>query len=120
MTGPRTPVRDLAIGIGTGLGTIGLVFFGTAAAVEFATLVLTVGMLIWFATVPASRLATGPGRPAPMLFGLAVLGTALMLTAAIFLATLTVYAAAMVAAAALAVGLTRALGHRTDPVGREE
>lgn len=120
MSTDGTPVRDLAIGIGTGMGAIALVFFGSAAAVEVATLVLAVAMLIWFATAPVSRIVDAPGRPSLMLFGLAALGLALMGTAAIFLGTLTVYLSTALVTASIVVGLVRGLGRPPQPPGREE
>ena len=120
MTGPGTPVRDLAIGIGAGLGAIGLVFFGSVAAVEIATLVATVATAIWFSTTSVERLVVGPGKPSLMLFGLASMGVALVVTAAIFLSSLTVYLAAVVAVAGVAMGLARGLGRPASPPGRED
>ena len=118
MTG-RTPVRDLAIGIGAAFVALGLVFFGTVAAVEIATLALTVVMLIWFSTVDPSRLVGPSGRPAAILFGLAALGVALVLTASLFLRSLTQYLGTALALSAFVVGLTRAVTFGWDPPGRE-
>jgi hypothetical protein len=114
------PVRDLAIGIGAGMGSIALVFFGSAAAVEIATLVATVATAIWFSTTSVDRLVVAPGRPSLMLFGLAGMGVALVVTAAIFLSSLTVYLATVVAVVGVAVGLARGIGQPSVPPGREE
>jgi hypothetical protein len=107
----RTPARDLAIGIGVGLGAIALVFFGSVAALEIATLTATAAGFIWFATVDAARLVDPDGRPSRVLFLLAVVAVALLLTAAVFIATLTEYLATVVGIVAVVTGMVRAVGH---------
>lgn len=115
MSGPRTPVRDLAIGITVGLGAVGLVFFGSFGLVEGATLVLTVVVLIWVSTCDPVRLVDDRGRPALMLFGLGMLGLALVFTAAVLISTVTEYLTLLIGVIALMVGLARAVRFGMTP-----
>lgn len=109
---PRTPVRDLAIGITVAVGAMGLVFFGSFGHVEVATLVMTVVVLIWISTTDPRRLVDESNRPAPMLFGLGLVGLALVFTAAVLISTVTEYVTLSVGVAAYLVGLTRAIRFR--------
>jgi hypothetical protein len=117
VTEPRTPVRDLAIGISVAAGCLGLVFFGTVGMVEAAILILVVVILIWISTVDARRLVDERGRPALMLFGLGALGIALVFTAAVMISTVTEYMILLVGVTAWSIGLLRALrfGWRLPP-----
>ena len=107
----RTPVRDLALGLGMSAFLLSLVFFGSFGMVELSTLALTVVVLIWTATVDPARLVDHTGRPHLMLFGLGFVALALIFTAAVLISTVTEYLALMVAIAALGTGLVRAVRH---------
>jgi hypothetical protein len=113
MTEPRTPVRDLAIGISVAAGALGLVFFGTVGLVDTATLALTVVILIWIGTTDPRRLVegrvVGGQRPALMLFGLGGVGLSLLFTSAVLIGTITQYLSLLVGIVAFGVGLTRAI-----------
>ena len=104
--------KELAGGIGVVAFLLWLTFFGTAGLVEIATLAMAVAMLIWFATVEPARLTDGTRTPSLMLFGLATLGSAVVLTAALIMGTATLFLVALITFAAVGVGLVRALGHR--------
>jgi hypothetical protein len=108
----RRFVRDLASGILTVGFILWLTFFGTEGFVELATLAGAVAMLIWFATVEPSRLMDGPRHPSTTLFLLALMGFALVLTAALIIGTGTLLLIALLTLVALVVGLSRAIGHR--------
>lgn len=90
-------------------------FFAGPGTVEVATLLAAVVSLIWFTTVDVRRLVDGRGRPNPMLFGLALLGGALLVTAAALISTGISFLTLAVGAAALVTGLTRALRWRITP-----
>lgn len=107
----RRFLRDLGIGIGTTAVVLWLTFFGTAGAVEVATLVGVVAGAIWLATVDAARLVDRAGRPSPMLFGLAVVAAALVLTSMVVLGSATLFLVMGIALAGLVAGLSRAIGH---------
>jgi len=114
----RTPVRDLAIGVGAAGAVLTLFFAGTAGTVGAATLVATVVALIWFAQVDPARLVDDRGRPAPMLFLLGAVAVALMVTAALLLRTVTQYLAMFVALAAVITGVVRAIRFAMLPEDR--
>lgn len=112
-------VRDLAIGVGTVAFIIWITFFGTEGIVEIATLAVAVALLIWFASVEPQRLMEGPRRPDPMLFLLAGVGLALVLTSALLLKTGTLFLILFLTIVAVGVGLVRALAfsYRQKPEG---
>ncbi len=109
----RTPVRDLAIGVGAAAFAIWITFFGSLGAVDVATLVIAVIALIWSATVDPRRLVDSRGRPHLMLFGLMAVGTAIALTAALTIGTGTMFLVAAVTLAVIVVGVSRAIAHGT-------
>lgn len=112
MIGPRrTPVRDLALGVGASALLLSLVFFGSFGLVEASTLGVTVIVLVWAATVDAARLVDADRRPNVMLFGLGAVAVALVFTAAVLISTLTEYMALAVSMIAFATGLARAIRH---------
>ncbi len=90
---------------------IWLTFFGSAGAVQVATLAAAVVAFIWFASVDPARLVGPSGRPHGMVFGLAAVGVALVVTAAVLLQTATLFLVGLVVAAAGAVGAVRAIRH---------
>lgn len=109
----RSPnvVRDLSAGVASIAFILWITFFSTAGFVEVAMLGVAVGLLIWFATVEPPRLLDSPHRPSVMLFFLAALGLAVMLTGALILATATMLFATAIGVVAVGVGLARALTH---------
>ncbi len=104
--------RELASGIAMIGFLLWLTFFGTEGFVELATLAAAVVMLIWFATVEPSRLMDSPRQPSVMLFLLAAMGFAVVLTAALILRTGTLLFVALLTLVAVGVGFARAVGHR--------
>ena len=87
-------------------------FFGTEGFVELATLAAAVVMLIWFSTVEPLRLMDSPRQPSVMLFLLALLGFAVVLTAALIIGTGTLLFVALLTLVSIGVGFARAVGHR--------
>ncbi len=120
MTEPRTPVRDLAIGISVAMGALGLVFFGTVGLVETVILTLTVVILIWISTTDVRRLVDERGRPALMLFALGAVGVSLIFTSAVLISTITEYLALAVSVVAWCVGLFRAIRFGWATPGRPD
>lgn len=104
--------KELASGIGMVAFILWITFFSTAGFVEIATLAVAVAMLIWFATVEPERLMDGPRRPSSMLFLLASLACAVVLTATLIFGTATMFLVTILTFGAVVVGLVRALGHR--------
>lgn len=109
----RSPnvIRDLAVGVATIAFILWITFFSTAGFVEIAMLGLAVGLLIWFSTVEPERLLDSPNRPSMMLFFLATVGLALMLTGALILQTGTLLFATGIGFVSVGIGLARALNH---------
>ena len=103
-------------GIGAAFVVLWLTFFASPGAVILATLVASVVVLIWFSTVETERLRGVDGRPHPMLFGLTFLGGALVVTAAVFISTPTVFLVGAVVITAATVGLVRALRAAMGPI----
>ena len=101
--------RDLAFGITASMVVLWLTFFASPGSVVVATLVASVAVLIWFSTVETARLRDSDGRPHTMLFGLTLLAGALVVTAAVFIATPTVLVVGALVTLAGVVGIVRAL-----------
>jgi hypothetical protein len=95
-------------------------FFAGPGTIEVATLAAAVVSLIWFATADAHRLVDDRGRPNLMLFGLAFLGGALLVTAAALISTGISFLTLGAGVAALVTGLTRALRWGVGPRASEE
>ena len=91
-----------------------LMFFASAGSVIVATLAAAVATLIWFSTVDADRLRDAAGRPHPLLFGLTALAGGLVVTAAVFIPTPTVFLIGCVVIAAAVVGVVRAVRASMD------
>ena len=108
----RKFVRELASGIAMIAFLLWLTFFGTEGFVELATLAAAVVMLIWFATVDPRRLMDSPRQPSFMLFLLAMMGFAVVLTAALIIGTGTLLFVALLTLVSIGVGFARAVGHR--------
>jgi hypothetical protein len=108
--------REIAFGITASAVMLWLTFFATPGAVVFATLAVAVACLIWFATVETARLRDDRGRPHVMLFGLTLVAGALVVTAAVFIRTPTVFLVGLVVIAAGVTGLARALRAAMDGV----
>ncbi len=101
-------VRDLAIGLGSAAIILWLFVFGTVAAVEVFTLAAVVGTLIWISTTDVRILRDpGSGHASPMIFGLATVAMALLVTALVFIGSLISYLAAALGITAVVVGLVR-------------
>lgn len=108
-SGRRTPVRDLATGLTSVAVATWLFLFASPATIEVATLVAAISGLIWFATVDPARLREGDtGQPNIMLFGLASIGLALLISGLVVIGSITAYLAAGVGGSAVVVGLVRA------------
>lgn len=103
--------RSLAFGITVAAALLWLTFFAGPGSVEFATLALTALALWWFATVDPARLVDERGRPQVMLFLLAVVGLALLVTAAALIATTTTFLILAVGVTGIITGLVRAVRH---------
>lgn len=103
--------RELAFGISAAAILLWLTFFSGPGSVEFATLAAVAAALIWFATVDPSRLVAADGRPHLVLFGLSILGCALLVTAAAVISSATTFLILAVGVAAIIVGMTRAVRH---------
>ncbi|MFP5333235.1 MAG: hypothetical protein ACLGHX_12865 [Acidimicrobiia bacterium] len=101
--------RELTFGIVTAAAVLWLTFFATPGTVVVATLAVAVAALIWFSTVETARLRDDTGRPHLMLFGLTLVAGALVITAAVFISTPTVFLVGLVVICAAVVGLVRAV-----------
>jgi hypothetical protein len=113
--------RELASGIAMVGFLLWLTFFGTEGFVELATLAAAIVLLIWFATVDPIRLMDSPRQPSPMVFGLALMGFAVVLTAALIIGTGTLLLVALLTLVAVGVGFARAVGHRyRQPIGDDD
>jgi O-antigen/teichoic acid export membrane protein len=106
--------RELVLGVTVCAALVWLMFFASAGSVMVATLVVAVAMLIWFSTVQADRLRDTSGNPHLMLFSLTALAGALVVTAAVFIATPIVFLIGCVVIAAAVVGVVRALRSAMD------
>ncbi len=112
--------RPLAFGVLSAAGVLWLTFFAGPGTVEVATLATATVALVWFATADPIRLVDHRRRPQPMLFGLAALAAAVLVSAAAVMASGTVFLTLAVGVAAIVTGLTRALRHGIDrPVPEE-
>jgi uncharacterized membrane protein len=111
-TARRAFLRELASGIAAVVFLLWLTFFGTEGFVELATLAAAVVILIWFSTVEPARLMDSPRQPSVMLFMLAVLGFAVVLTAALIIGTGTLLFVALLTLISIGIGFARAVGHR--------
>jgi hypothetical protein len=97
-----------------------LTFFAGPGTVEFATLAAAGVSLWWFATVDPVRLVDEGSRPQLLLFGLAALGCALLVTAAALLASATTFLILAVGVAAIVTGFVRAVRHGVNRPPIEE
>lgn len=102
-------VRDLAFGLVSVFALLWMMFFAGPGTVEVATLAAAVAALIWFATTDPTRLVDQAGRPHPILFGLALLGIGLLVTAAAIFASSTTFLTLVVGMTALITGVVRAV-----------
>ena len=113
-------VRSITFGVTAAFVLLWLLFFAGPGTVEVATLAVTVVTLIWFATVDSKRLVDERGRPHFMLFGLALLGVALLVTAASLISSGTNFLTLIAGTAAVLTGAIRAIGRSMRPATREE
>lgn len=86
-----------------------LTFYAGPGTVEVATLAAAVVALIWFATVEPARLVDETGRPQLLLFGLAGVGCALLVTGAALISSATTFVILAVGVAALITGISRSI-----------
>lgn len=112
--------KALTLGAISAAVLLWLTFFAGPGAVEIATLAAAGVALWWFATVDATRLVDGSRRPQASLFGLAVLGCALLVTAAALLASATAFLTLGVGVAAIVTGFSRAIRHSLGSPPMEE
>lgn len=113
-------VRSLAFGVISAVVLLWLTFFAGPGTVEFATLAATAVSLWWFATVDPVRLVDESGKPQLLLFGLAILGCALLVTAAALLASATTFLILALGIGAIVTGFTRAVRHSLQSPPTEE
>lgn len=113
-------VRSIAFGLVSTVVLLWLTFFAGPGTVEFATLAAAFVALWWFATVETRRLVDERNRPQMMLFGLSVLGCALLVTAAALISSATTFLMLGVGVAAIVTGLVRAIRHGLDATPVEE
>lgn len=112
--------RHLAFGLAATAVILWLTFFSGPGTVEVATLGATVVALAWFATVDPERLVDHDGRPHVVLFGLALVGGALLTSAASLLSSSTLLLTFALGTAAFVTGVVRAVRHgMTRPVPEE-
>ncbi|HEX7100366.1 MAG TPA: hypothetical protein VF377_14135 [Acidimicrobiia bacterium] len=111
--------KSLIFGITVSAILIWLTFFAGPGSVHFATLVATGLSLWWFATVDPARLVDDNHRPHLMLFTLAVVGCALLVTAAALLSSASTFLMLALGLAAIIVGFVRAIrfGMQNPPLG---
>jgi hypothetical protein len=112
--------KALAFGAISAAVLLWLTFFAGPEAVEIATLAATGVALWWFATVDPTRLVDESNRPQALLFGLAVLGCALLVTGAALLASATTFLILGVGVAAIVTGFSRAIRHSLGSPPMEE
>jgi hypothetical protein len=120
MSRRTTPVRDVAFGLVVAASVMWLTFFGGPGTVEVATLAAAGVTLIWFTTCDPSRLVDDERRPHILLFGLAIMGVALLVTGAAVLSSGTTFLTLAVGGIGVAVGLARAIRHGIDTPVPEE
>lgn len=84
-------------------------FFAGPGTVEVATLATTAVTLVWFATVDPRRLVDDGHRPHIMLFTLAFVGGALLVTGAAVLSSGTTFLTLALGTAAIVTGLVRSI-----------
>lgn len=114
-------VRTIAFGVISGAVILWLAFFAEGpGSVEVATLAAAAVALIWFATVDPTRLVGDSRRPQPMLFFLALVGLALLVTAAALIASTLTFLILGVGLIAVSVGFGRAVRHGIAPPPKEE
>lgn len=82
-----------------------------AGFVLTATLGLTILVWVWFATVDPSRLVDEHHRPHPMLFLLAIVGVAILVTGSVAINRATTLMMVAVGSLAVVTGLVRAVRH---------
>lgn len=104
-------LRALAFGIISAAVLLWLTFFAGPGTVEFATLVAAGVALWWFATVDPARLVDEANRPQLLLFALAAVGLALLVTGAALISSATTFLMLGTGLAAIIIGFVRAVRH---------
>lgn len=112
-------LKALIFGIVSAFFLLWLTFFAGPGMVEVATLAAAGVALWWFATVDPARLVDESQRPQILLFGLAVLGLALLVTGAALISSATTFLILGVGLAAIITGFVRSVrfGLSTPPRG---
>lgn len=114
-------LRAVGFGVACAAALLWLTFFAGPGSVEFATLAATAVALWWFATVDPARLIDETNRrPQLLLFGLAMLGLALLVTGAALISSATTFLILAVGTAAIVTGFVRAVRHGLLPPTEEE
>ncbi len=101
-------LRTVGAGFVIALALIWLTLAASEGTMEVGVLVVSVGILSWFATVGAENLVDETGRLTLVPFVLAAVESILALGAAVVVQTGTLFLIALIAAAAPLVGLVRA------------
>lgn len=109
-----TALRTVGAGFALALALVWLTVTASEGAMEVVVLLVSVGILSWFATVETERLVDEAGRLTVMPFGLAAVESILALAAAVVVQTGTLFLIALIAAAAPVVGLARAYRGAAD------
>ncbi len=120
MSGPeraRNAWRDIGVGIGTVAVAVALTFWGTLATLQAAFVLLTFGVLIWFASAGVDRLRGRSGWPRPMIFGAVTAAVTANAAAFSFTGLPALLLSCLVLLVALVVGLARVI-RRLDPGSR--
>lgn len=113
-------LKALAFGIVSTFVLLWLTFFAGPGMVEVATLAAAGVALWWFATVDPLRLVDESHRPQLLLFGLAALGLALLVTGAALISSATTFLILAVGIAAIVTGLVRSVRFGLSSPPREE
>ncbi len=103
--------RDVLFGVAASGLILWVTFSASAGTLQVLTLVATVVAMIWIATVEAERLVDGRGRPNWLLFLLAGVGLAILVTGAVFLGGATILLVLLLGSATFVVGIVRAVRH---------
>lgn len=113
-------VRSISFGIASAAVLLWLTFFAGPGAVEFATLAVAAVALWWFATVETTRLVDERNRPQLLLFGLATVACALLVSAAAIMASAITFLILGIGLGAMVTGFVRAIRHGMNAAPTEE
>lgn len=113
-------IRSVAFGVISAAVLLWLTFFSGPGAPEIATLAAAGVACWWLATVDPRRLVNERNRPHGLLFGLALMGCALLITAAALIASATTFLILAVGVAGIVTGFVRAVRWGMDGAPLEE